>query len=210
MYITCPNCQTRFIVTSNQIGINGRRVKCSKCSHLWYQKLDYNTSTLNDFKDKVNMGTIKTPIKNHYNANVPVILPYIPPKKKYNIFPILWTSFIIFCLVILLIDSFKFLGKYDQLKIEEINLGKSRHIDCMKIFYKLSNESDYLISDPIIKVRVMDTNNQALDEYVSITKLQTKIPAKQAIYLEMNIEGIPITAKYIDIVIGNRLGLLFK
>ncbi|WP_392506063.1 MJ0042-type zinc finger domain-containing protein [Rickettsia sp. 2024-CO-Wats] len=210
MYITCPNCQTRFIVTSNQIGINGRRVKCSKCSHLWYQKLDYNISTLNDFKDKVNTGTIKTPIKNHYNANVPVIFPYIPPKKKYNIFPILWTSFIIFCLVILLIDSFKFLGKYDQLKIEEINLGQSRHIGGMKIFYKLSNESDYLISDPIIKVRVMDTNNQALDEYVSITKLQTKIPAKQAIYLEMNIEGIPITAKYIDIVIGNRLGLLFK
>lgn len=210
MYITCPNCQTRFIVTSNQIGINGRRVKCSKCSHLWYQKLDYNTSKLNDFKDKVNTETIKIPIKNHYNANVPVILPYIPTKKKYNIFPILWTSFIIFCLVILLIDSFKFLGKYDQLKIEEINLGKSHHIGGMKIFYKLSNQSDYLISDPIIKVRVMDSNNQVLDEYVSITKLQTKIPAKQAIYLEMNIEGIPVTAKYIDIAIGNRLGLLFK
>ncbi len=206
MYITCPNCQTRFIVTSNQIGINGRRVKCSKCSHLWYQKLDYNTSKLNDFKDKVNTETIK----NHYNTNVPVILPYIPTKKKYNIFPILWTSFIIFCLVILLIDSFKFLGKYDQLKIEEINLGKSHHIGGMKIFYKLSNQSDYLISDPIIKVRVMDSNTQALDEYVSITKLQTKIPAKQAIYLEMNIEGIPVTAKYIDIAIGNRLGLLFK
>ena len=210
MYITCANCQTRFIVTSNQIGINGRRVKCSKCRHSWYQKLDYNTSKLNDFKDKVNTETIKTPIKNHYSANVPVILPYIPPKKKYNIFPILWTSFIIFCLVILLIDSFKFLGKYDQLKIEEINLGKPSHIGGMKIFYKLSNESDYLISDPIIKVRVIDTNNQALDEYISITTLKTKIPAKQAIYLEMNIEGIPVTAKYIDIAIGNRLGLLFK
>lgn len=206
MYITCPNCQTKFIVTSNQIGINGRRVKCSECSHLWYQKLDYNTSKLND----VTTEAIKTPVKNHYNTNVPVILPYIPPKKKYNIFPILWTGFIIFCLVILLIDSFKFLGKYDQLKIEEINIGKSCHIGSMKIFYKLSNESDYLISDPLIKVRVMDTNNQALDEYVSITKLQTKIPAKQAVYLEMNIEGIPAEAKYMDISIGNRLGLLFK
>ncbi|ABV73119.1 hypothetical protein A1E_00855 [Rickettsia canadensis str. McKiel] len=206
MYITCPNCQTKFIVTSNQIGINGRRVKCSKCSHLWYQKLDYNTSKLNDCKDKVNTETIT----NHYNANVPVILPCIPPKKKYNIFPILWTHFIIFCLVILLVDSFKFLGKYDQLKIEQINLGKSLHIGRMRIFYKLSNESDYLISDPIIKVRVMDTNNQALDEYISITRLQTKIPAKQAIYLEMNLAGIPITAKYINIAIGNRLGLLFK
>ncbi|ADE29703.1 MJ0042-type zinc finger domain-containing protein [Rickettsia prowazekii] len=207
MYITCPNCKTQFIVTSNQIGINGRRVKCSKCKHLWYQKLDYNTSKLNDFKDKINTEAIKTPIKNHYNTNVPVILPL---KKKYKIFPILWSSFIIFCLVILLIDSFKFLGKYDQLKIEEINIGKYRNMGGMKIFYKLSNESDYLITNPIIKVRVIDANHHTLGEYASITKLRTKIYAKQAIYLELNIEKIPVTAKYIDITICNRLGLLFK
>ncbi|AAU03666.1 MJ0042-type zinc finger domain-containing protein [Rickettsia typhi] len=207
MYITCPNCNTQFIVTSNQIGINGRRVKCSKCKHLWYQKLDYNNSKLNDFKDKINTETVTTPTKNHYNTNVPVIL---PRKKEYKIFPILWSSFIIFCLVILLIDSFKFLGKYDQLKIEAINLGEYHHMNGMKIFYKLSNESDYLITNPLIKVRVIDSNNHTLDEYASITKLRTKIHAKQAIYLELNIDKIPVNAKYIDITICNRLGLLFK
>ena len=210
MYISCPNCQTKFVVTNNQIGINGRRVKCSKCSHIWYQKLDYNTSKLSDFnKDKVSFEAVKTPIKNDYSdsfsTNVPVILPYIPPKKKYIVFPLLWTSFIVFCLVILLIDSFSFLSKYDQLKIEEISLRKSANAITTKIFYKLSNQSNYLISNPRIKVQIIDNNDQVLNGYVSITKLKAKIPAKQYIYVEMDIKGLPINAKYIDISVGNKL-----
>lgn len=213
MYIACPNCQTKFVVTNNQIGINGRRVKCSKCSHIWYQKLDYNTSKLSDFnEDQVNFEAVKTPVKNDYNdrlsANVPVILPYTPLKKKYNIFPLLWTSFIIFCLAILLIDSFEFLNKYDQLKIEEINLRKSANTGGVKVFYKLSNQSNYLISNPLIKIKIIDSSNQALDGYIAVTKLKAKIPAKQDIYVEMDIKGLPITAKYIDVAVGNRIGFL--
>ncbi|XVN40633.1 MAG: zinc-ribbon domain-containing protein [Rickettsia endosymbiont of Argas persicus] len=216
MYISCPNCQTKFIVSSNQIGINGRRVRCSKCSYIWSQKLDYNTSKLSEFDGKANFEAVKTPIKNDYSdkfsANVPVILPYThtPPKRIYNIFPILWTSFIIFCLAILLLDSFKFLSKYDQLKIEEIKLRDSHNAGAIKMLYKLSNNSDYLISNPLIKVRAMDYNNKALDEYVSITKLKAKIPPKQETYVEMEIKGLPVTAKYIDVSIGNRIAFLFE
>lgn len=213
MYISCLNCQTKFIVLDNQIGINGRRVKCSKCRHIWYQKLDYNTSKLSDF-DKDKVEAIKTPIKNgynnHFSANVPVILPYISPKRKYNVFPLLWTSFIIFCLAILLLDRFKVLSKYDQLKIEEIKLGTSHREGVIKMFYKLSNNSDYLISNPLIKVKAMDGNNRALDEYISITKLKAKIPPKQNTYVEMEIRGLPVTAKYIDVTIGNKIAFLLK
>lgn len=213
MYISCLNCQTKFIVLDNQIGINGRRVKCSKCRHIWYQKLDYNTSKLSDF-DKDKVEAVKTPIKNGYSnyfsANVPVILPYIPPKRKYNVFPLLWTSFIIFCLAILLLDSFKVLSKYDQLKIEKIKLGTSHREGVIKMFYQLSNNSDYLISNPLIKVKAMDGNNRALDEYISITKLKIKIPPKQNAYVEMEISGLPVTAKYIDVTVGNRIAFLLE
>ncbi len=213
MYISCPNCQTKFIVSNNQIGINGRRVKCSKCSHIWYQKLDYKTSKLGAF-DKDKVEAVKTPIKNGYSnqfsANVPVILPYITPKQKFSVFPLLWTSFIIFCLAILLLDSFKFLSKYDQLKIEEIKLGSSHREWTVKMFYKLSNNSDYLISNPLIKVRAMDYKNKALDEYVSITKLKAKILPKQNVYVEMEVKGLPVTTKYINVTVGNRLGLLLE
>lgn len=213
MYISCLNCQTKFIVSNNQIGVNGRRVKCSKCRHIWYQKLDYNTSKLSDF-DEDKFEAVKTPVKNGYgnqfSANVPVILPYTPPKQKYNVFPLLWTSFIIFCLAVLLLDSFKFLSKYDQLKIEEIKLGSSHREGVVKMFYKLSNNSDYLISNPRIKVKAIDSNNKALDEYISVTKLKAKILPKQDAYVEMEIKGLPVTAKYIDVTVGNRFGLLLE
>ena len=38
MYITCPGCKTRFAVTAEQIGNNGRKVKCSKCFNIWHQE----------------------------------------------------------------------------------------------------------------------------------------------------------------------------
>ncbi|MGX6960368.1 MAG: MJ0042-type zinc finger domain-containing protein [Rickettsia endosymbiont of Pentastiridius leporinus] len=210
MYIACPNCQTKFIVSNNQIGINGRRVKCSKCSHIWYQKFDYKTSKLSDFENKISSEPIKTPIKNEYSNqsfNVSVILPYVPPKpKKNNLFALVWSCFIILCLAILFIDGFGFLNKYDQLKMEEIHIGKS--YGGTKILYKLSNHSDYLISKPLIKVRVMDRNKHVLEDCVSIIKLHTKIPAKQSVYVEMDMKNLPPTASYIDVTIGNRLGFL--
>lgn len=210
MYIACPNCQTKFIVSNNQIGINGRRVKCSKCNHIWYQKLDYNTSKLNDFENKISSEPIKTPIKNGYSDqsfNVPVILPYKSPKsKKSNIFRLIWISFIIVCLATLFVDGFGFLGKYNQLKMEEIHLGKS--YGGTKILYKLSNNSDYLISKPLIKVKVMDRHKHVLEDCVSIIKLHAQIPAKQSVYVEMDMKSLPPVASYIDVTIGNRLGFL--
>jgi predicted Zn finger-like uncharacterized protein len=37
MYITCPECFTRYIVKAQSIGANGRKVKCAKCGHQWFQ-----------------------------------------------------------------------------------------------------------------------------------------------------------------------------
>lgn len=56
----------------------------------------------------------------------------------------------------------------------------------------------------------MDGNNRALDEYISVTKLKAKIPPKQDTYIEMEIKGLPAAAKYIDVTVGNRLGLLLE
>lgn len=37
MYITCQNCQARYVVQASQIGSNGRKVKCTQCSESWFQ-----------------------------------------------------------------------------------------------------------------------------------------------------------------------------
>lgn len=40
MIITCPECTTRFMIADQALGDNGRTVRCSKCSHTWFQSKD--------------------------------------------------------------------------------------------------------------------------------------------------------------------------
>lgn len=38
MIISCSECNTRFVVAPQAIGPGGRRVKCSKCGHIWFEE----------------------------------------------------------------------------------------------------------------------------------------------------------------------------
>lgn len=40
MILTCPNCQTRFLVADQAIGADGRRVRCGNCQHMWFAEPD--------------------------------------------------------------------------------------------------------------------------------------------------------------------------
>lgn len=35
MQIVCPSCNARYLAPDAQIGPNGRRVRCARCSHVW-------------------------------------------------------------------------------------------------------------------------------------------------------------------------------
>lgn len=38
MILTCPNCQTRYVVDPNKLGPSGRSVRCDSCQHSWFQQ----------------------------------------------------------------------------------------------------------------------------------------------------------------------------
>lgn len=40
MIISCPKCETQFIVEDAKIGETGRKVRCGKCAHTWHQMLE--------------------------------------------------------------------------------------------------------------------------------------------------------------------------
>lgn len=37
MLITCPACGTNFSIPDSALGANGRKLKCAKCAHKWFQ-----------------------------------------------------------------------------------------------------------------------------------------------------------------------------
>lgn len=40
MIIVCPECSAKFAVKTDLIGTEGRKVRCAKCKHDWFQKPD--------------------------------------------------------------------------------------------------------------------------------------------------------------------------
>lgn len=40
MIISCPSCETSFKVDAASLGPTGRRVRCSKCGHVWHAEPD--------------------------------------------------------------------------------------------------------------------------------------------------------------------------
>ncbi|MEQ9815412.1 MAG: DUF3426 domain-containing protein [Azospirillaceae bacterium] len=43
MILSCPSCGARYLLNPHQLGESGRRVKCARCHHVWYQQRPADT-----------------------------------------------------------------------------------------------------------------------------------------------------------------------
>lgn len=53
MKVECSSCTKTYLVSPEQIGESGRKVKCTNCNHVWYQYLEELSNDTNIQEKKV-------------------------------------------------------------------------------------------------------------------------------------------------------------
>ncbi len=200
MYIACPECTTRFVVTAEQIGKEGRKVKCSKCLHIWQQHPPEQLRV----EPKIESSTKTLPLGN--GVNLPVLLPVkIPAHLLYGL-PILLVSMIIFMFTILFQDNFVLPSILNTKDLIISDISYQRTLGKTAINYKVSNLSDKSVKIPLIRIRVFDKNhrliNFRIDDHSNI-----KLSPSQNVVIKTELEDVPPHAN-IDIMIGNKLDFI--
>ena len=74
MIITCPKCDVRYALSAEALGNEGRKLKCSKCGHHWFQ------TPAEDLPQKIEKSqeSVLQPADTHKVNKVFAILHWIP------------------------------------------------------------------------------------------------------------------------------------
>lgn len=214
MSIACPNCNTTFIVSKEQIGMTGRKVKCSKCHHIWYQKVELDQQEPPIISD----NTTKNASTNENNkiyltkgTNLPALLPTKIPEQSHILSILLWLSLIVFLLLMLFHEKFNIPALYKEnnniLTIRNIHVEQNKEMGQIKVSYRISNTSDHDVTIPLIRVRLLNKKYVTVKSYVMNQK-NIKLPPKQHIDIATYLDVVPRSSELLNIMLGNSLDFI--
>lgn len=216
MRITCPNCSKIFIASKEQIGIPGRRVKCSNCKHIWFQALDLNTKLtegeplIND-TEKISNTNIKDQ-ERHNKVYLPAILPVKMPKNDNNLLDILSLCIMISCLLLVFYDDLSIPGWHldnHSLNIENIQTTQNKELEQVEVSYRIQNISKYEITIPLISIRLFTKEHKPVKSYIMNQK-NIKLKPYQHIDIVTTLYTVPPSSTILDIMLGNRLDFILQ
>tara|TARA_B110000211_G_C13843128_1_gene448823 strand:- start:37 stop:648 length:612 start_codon:yes stop_codon:yes gene_type:complete len=203
MYIACTECDTKFVVTPEQIGKHGRKVKCSKCSHVWHQNLEDNIR----IEPVLTAPEAFTPLGN--GVNLPALLPVKIPPYLF-VMPLLMIGLIIFMLTMLFPNKLgNSLLNSNEMSIKDMQIVNEKDLDKITVNYKVHNTSFKDIKMPLVRIRLFDKNNRVLK---SIIDDHTNIDMSPDQYIQIKTEFVPAppSVDSIDIMIGNKIDFLLR
>jgi predicted Zn finger-like uncharacterized protein len=198
MYISCPNCATKFTIKTQQIGL-GRHVRCSKCGYAWHFQQNSNSTDIS-VADKVT-AVKKT---NH--------LPALIPDKKSNkilLFLILFSSLALLTLTLQKFEYFRHLWHYNkELKIERIVILKNESNNLI-VRYTIKHDNFVPFALPLMRIRLLDENFKVIDTHISNTISDATIH-DGSVDIETEFFDAPLETYYVDVTIGGYFDFIFR
>jgi predicted Zn finger-like uncharacterized protein len=207
MFIACPKCATTFTVLPEQIGPNGRKVKCSKCGNIWHQRLEEHIRIEPVLNSPV-VSTKPMPIGN--GVNLPALLPIKIQPYLYTM-PFVMLALIFSLSIVLFPDFFGVhsLIKSRELSIEDVRIENRKESNKVIVSYKIMNSSRHNVSMPLVRVRLLDENNSILKHHISDQTNKTLAPS-QYVTIKTEFNSPPTSSKYVDVTLGNKLDFLLR
>ena len=125
MIVTCPSCESKYLVDVQQIG-PGRHVKCSRCNYTWYcENNDFDVKELENQKESQSFKA-KEDNKN-LHSNLPVVY------ENKNTIPLPF-----FLLVVVAILVLGYMG-YESIELDPEVLKQDMNESIDKIVMWLKN-----------------------------------------------------------------------
>lgn len=207
MLIRCPQCSTAFNVPTSAIGESGRKVKCTKCSHIWFQEplktkdlhsflsIDERLRPLDAFKSApANLpARIKSPIgawQIAFAAFLILIFAGTFTLTRYQSYPI--------------IKNTLQMERTDGLRFSDFSISKT--IIDNKYEFNISgfliNTTDEIKTVPNITMEIHTKGLKMLDSKNLKLPQDTIAPATQ-IYFNSKISGVSGNAYEVELILAN-------
>lgn len=208
MHISCPKCNTRFVLLPEQLGLSGRKVRCSQCNTIWHQERIQPISSVN--KEDLMLERLMTTNRNTTFAqgvNLPALLPIKIPFYLYGT-PVALVVAICMLAFVLFPDYFGLKPSTFYLhKIKDIHIEQSRDIGKITVNYKILNTSKANVKTPLVRVRLLDVNNAVLKSHI-VDHSNIMLTSGQYLAIKTDFTVPRDKAKKVDIMVGSRLDFI--
>ena len=205
MYIACPKCDTKFVVTPEQIGKEGRKVKCSKCSHVWHYKLADQLR----IEPIITQPIAATPLGN--GINLPALLP-IKIQPYLYVMPVIMIGLIILMLIMVFPTSLGIntLLNSNNLSIKDVQVQNQKDLDKITISYKVHNSASTIVKMPLVRIRFFDKNGKIVESKIDDQNSNVEMSPNQFIQIKTELVPAPSAVDSIDIMIGNKIDFILR
>ena len=208
MIVTCERCSTKYHIADEAIGLNGRNVKCTKCSYIWFQ--DYRKVNNKSAKKK------KVQPKIH-NTALPVVIEYLIPKWLQLIPAFFMTLVIITGLFVFqepLANNISYLSTfYNKIGVpvtKDMILNgveiKEKENNTLDINGFVINKSEQYRRVPTILINLVDNNNQMSTRVIPVSSSYLQKDEKHPFYKRIN--DLPQNTKLVSITIADKYDML--